>query len=119
MLTIVKEAFPADGTDFLFSCTDSTLAACADIGDADGMFALDDEPADTDGVMDMETFPDVVAGEYVIQEVLPDGWDIVDVICENDTDGGTIGDPVLAQAVVDLDPRGGYTGNHRENKRLD
>jgi len=103
-ITIAKMADPNDGTDFLFSCTDSSQAACNEIGDSAGMFTLDDEPVDTDGVPDTETFTEVVAGLYSLQEVLPTGWEATDIICENDADGGTVVDLVMAEALIDLDP---------------
>jgi len=73
MITIVKMADPSDGTDFPFGCTDSSGAACSSIGDASRMFTLDDEPVDTDGVPGSETFTEVPAGVYSIQEVIPPG----------------------------------------------
>jgi hypothetical protein len=104
MITIVKMADPNDGTDFLFGCTDSSGAACSSIGDASGMFTLDDEPVDTDGVPDSETFTEVLAGVYSIQEVIPPGWESADIICENDDDEGTVIDLEMAEAMIDLDP---------------
>jgi len=104
MITIVKMADPNDGTDFLFGCTDSSGGACIGIGDISGMFTLNDESEDTDGVPDTETFTAVLAGVYSIQEVLLPGWEATNIICENDTDDGTVVDLVMAEALIDLDP---------------
>jgi len=103
-ITIAKMADPNDGTDFLFGCTDSDGLACGSIGDDSGMFELDDEPVDTDGVPGSETFTEVLAGVYFVQEVLPPGWQSVDIVCENDDDDGTVIDMAMAEAFIDLDP---------------
>ncbi|MGB3729895.1 MAG: hypothetical protein WBA70_11680, partial [Thermodesulfobacteriota bacterium] len=104
MITITKMSDPNDGTDFLFGCSDSTGGACNGIGDTSGMFTLDDEPVDTDGVPDTETFTEVLAGVYSVQEILPPGWEATEIICENDTDEGTVVDLAMAEAMIDLDP---------------
>ncbi len=105
MITIVKMADPNDGTDFLFSCTDSSQEACNEIGgDNAGMFTLDDvDPDDGDEFTDMITFPDVLAGTYMIQEMLPSGWGIIWISCD-DPDDETLFDLDTVEAVVDLDP---------------
>ncbi len=61
-ITIVKDADPADGTNFHFA------------GDL-GSFSLDDAfPNDGDGITNTITYVGLVSGTYVITETIPAGW---------------------------------------------
>lgn len=53
---------------------------------------------------DTETFTEVLPGSYSVAELLPPGWETMDIVCENDTDNGTVVDLVMAEALIDLDP---------------
>ena len=67
-ITIIKEADPKDGTDFLFG---GTL----------GPFTLDDAaPDDGDGVPDRLTFP-APPGTHTVTEMVPDGWTLDEAGC--------------------------------------
>ena len=61
-ITIIKETDPDGGTGFQFT---------GDLGD----FDLDDDES--------VTFSDLVPGEYDVIEIVPDGWELVDVSCES------------------------------------
>jgi uncharacterized repeat protein (TIGR01451 family) len=69
-ITIVKDAEPADGTDFEFG---------GDLRE----FTLDDaDPDDGDLIYDHEYFYDLTTGDYVVTETLPAGWALTEVFCE-------------------------------------
>ena len=76
-ITIVKNANPADGTDFPF---------VADLGD----FTLDDaNPDDGDGVADTRLFTDVPTGvAYNFTESVPEGWGLHSIVCTYSGDTG-------------------------------
>lgn len=90
-ITIVKDADPADGTDFPFA------------GDL-GSFTLDDAvPDDSDGFSDTRTF-DKPAGSYWVQELAASGWALSDIGCTtNDTDDTTVINISSASVQIDLD----------------
>ena len=69
-ITIVKDADPADGTDFPF---------VADLGD----FTLDDaDPDDVDGVSDTKLFTDVLPGvTHDFTESVPEDWYLNSLAC--------------------------------------
>jgi hypothetical protein len=76
---IVKEAFPPDGTDFAFT------------GDLNP-FVLDDAvPDDGDAIRDTLVLTGVLPGTYTLNELLPVGWDLVDVVCNDADSGGLTG----------------------------
>ena len=69
-ITLVKEASPADGTDFSFG------------GDLGG-FTLDDAlPDDGDLVPDRRNFDDLLPGTYQVSEMLPAGWSLDSFNCD-------------------------------------
>ena len=68
-IEIVKDADPADGTDFAFS------------GDL-GPFTLDDAaPDDGDGVPGSILFDDLLPGNYAVTELLPTNWSLDSFNC--------------------------------------
>jgi hypothetical protein len=71
-LTVIKDADPADSTDFSFELR----------GDATEDFILDDaDPDDGDGYTNTYTMT-LPAGDYTLQEIVPAGWYNVDFFCE-------------------------------------
>jgi hypothetical protein len=75
-ITIIKEANPADGTDFSFN---------GDLGE----FTLDDAAVDdNDEFGNSLAFNDLTAGSYSISELLPEGWNLDNIII-NDPDNGS------------------------------
>ncbi|MEZ4735546.1 MAG: hypothetical protein R3E79_51295 [Caldilineaceae bacterium] len=85
-MTIVKEATPADGTDFAFT-------ADIPVGSA---FTLDDEPTQpNDGVAQSITFHDLVDGSYTITESLPTGWQLASAGCTGGADSGSLNGATL------------------------
>ncbi len=76
-LRIVKDADPADGTDFGFT---------GDLGD----FTLDDaDPDDGDAVGPDAVFPAALDTPVTVSELVPAGWELTDITC----DEGPIRDP--------------------------
>ncbi len=70
MLTVIKDADPADGTDFRFSITPG--------GDS-STFSLDDDGDPT--LPDRVTYR-VPPGSYTVEELnIPDGWNLTNVAC--------------------------------------
>ena len=77
-LTVVKDATPADGTDFHFSITPG--------GDA-STFALDD---DGDATLPDRVTYRVAPGTYTAAELdIPAGWNLAGVTCSKATSGST------------------------------
>jgi hypothetical protein len=71
-ITIIKDADPADGTDFGFT---------SDIPGGES-FILDDELGQTDEFSDTITFADIPVGEHIITETVSSGWVLFgDVSC--------------------------------------
>jgi hypothetical protein len=78
LLTVVKDATPADGTDFHFSITPG--------GDA-STFALDDDSDPT--LPDRLTYR-VPPGTFTVEEIdLPGGWNLTDVVCSKAASAST------------------------------
>ncbi len=78
LLTVVKDATPADGTDFHFSITPG--------GDA-STFALDD---DGDATLPDRLTYRVPPGTYTAEEVdLPAGWNLTGIVCSKAASGST------------------------------
>jgi hypothetical protein len=72
-ITIVKDAVPNDPQDFQFT---------GELGD----FVLDD---DDDGTLpNSQTFEDLFEDTYEVQELVPDGWKLADVVCTKDNQPG-------------------------------
>jgi hypothetical protein len=89
-IVIVKQATPADGTDFPFT------------SDVPGYnsFTLDDAASDDgDAVTDTIIMADVLSGAYVVNEQPPADWRIADIQCDDDDSAGT---PAQGQANVVL-----------------
>jgi len=85
-ITIVKDAMPDD-----FQIFDFTGVL--------GAFSLDD-----DGVGDNSiTFTGLAAGSYNVAEIVPAGWDLAAITC-NDPDSQTVVNLANANATIDLDP---------------
>ena len=89
-LTIIKEAAPADGTDFLFVTQskplrpneNSPLPATFTLDDASGL-ASDETPGDDgDGFASRREFGALFGGVYTVTETLPAGWALENVACE-------------------------------------
>ncbi|HMB93756.1 MAG TPA: T9SS type A sorting domain-containing protein, partial [Rhodothermales bacterium] len=83
-LTIIKDAIPADGTDFQFSHTIFDEERRANNAPAGGLptFTLDDAvPDDSDSFIDRITFEEVEPGTYNILEDVPDEWTLIDIDC--------------------------------------
>ncbi|MEZ4705573.1 MAG: choice-of-anchor Q domain-containing protein [Caldilineaceae bacterium] len=73
-ITIVKDATPADGTDFAFA-TDAPGAST---------FSLDDAaPDDGDLVTDSRLFSDLPSGSYTFAETGAAGWTLTDLTCDS------------------------------------
>ncbi|HMB92131.1 MAG TPA: choice-of-anchor Q domain-containing protein, partial [Rhodothermales bacterium] len=69
-ITITKNAFPDEGTDFAFT------------GDL-GSFTLDDaDPDDADPFSDTMVFEELAPGTYNVAETIPAGWQLDDIDCE-------------------------------------
>ncbi|MEM7375754.1 MAG: hypothetical protein AAF587_44585, partial [Bacteroidota bacterium] len=88
-IKIVKMADPNDGEDFLFLCVDENNNPCQDNGGNDEgpfLFFLDDEEEDTDLVPNMLTLSGLDPGTYAVAENPPNGWELVDVVCESNID---------------------------------
>ena len=103
-IKIIKVAIPPDGEDFRFFCVDENNEECEETdadNDGDSSFYLDDEGQDTDGVPNMMTFADIPTGIYIFGEVLPVGWGLQSVFCEN-SDGETVVDN--EEPVIELGP---------------
>lgn len=90
-ITIIKDASPADGTDFDFTSPEL------------GGFTLDDaDPDDGDSVPSSETFLDLNPGTYYVTEIVSNGWDLANMYCSDPDDETTV-DLVGATATIDLD----------------
>jgi hypothetical protein len=93
-VTIIKDADPADGTDFPF-----------DGGCGLGAFTLDDaDPDDGDGYASAMTFAKP-PGTYTVRELVPTGWSLDDITCIYDPPNGSGGIDVdldNAQVTIDL-----------------
>jgi hypothetical protein len=88
-LTVAKDATPADGTDFEFT---SGITA----------FVLDDAvPDDNDMVAGAITFSDLGPGVVDVTELVPPGWVLAGLTCDDPT-GGSVPDLVTATVSVDL-----------------
>ena len=75
-ITIVKDAVPADGTDFAFTSTEL------------GGFTLDDD-ADADGTYeDTEVFGALAEGTYSVTESAVVDWTLSDLSCTGDDESG-------------------------------
>ena len=99
-ITIVKDANPADGTDFPFD------GGCVlDGGCGLGTFTLDDaDPDDGDGYASAMTFAKP-PGTYTVRELVPTGWSLDDITCVYDPPNGSGGIDVdldNAQVTIDL-----------------
>ena len=108
-ITIIKEAKPADGTDFSFFSDD--------LGD----FVLDDaNDDDNDGIADRITFMGMTPGEYIFTESVPFGWTVEDISClspdPNDTTT-TVSDDGMV--FVDLDAGENITCTFKNELPLD
>jgi hypothetical protein len=93
-ITIVKEADPADGTDFAFD------------GGCDlGYFVLDDaDPDDIDGVADSMTFAGLPPGTYAVAEQVPLDWNLDNIACTTNDPNDTTAVNVAGGSVeIDLD----------------
>ena len=91
-ITIAKNAFPADGTDFDFS------------GDL-GAFTLDDAmPDDVDGIDDRATFDDLIPGTYDVTENLPPGWQLDEFNCDPGPTSDLFSIPFTVPGLYTFDP---------------
>lgn len=94
-LIVVKDASPADGTDFQFS---AGLVGSPDVT----LITLDDAvPDDGDAFVDSRQLTGLIAGSYEITETVPAGWHL-DASCTGGTDPGTL---VGGTLTVDIAPR--------------
>lgn len=84
-LTLVKEAEPADGTDFAFNS--NILGG--------NNFTLDDEPSQTDTISQSITFTHISVGSYVITETLPGDWVLTGATCTGGSDSGSLSGETL------------------------
>ncbi|MCB0168567.1 MAG: cadherin-like domain-containing protein, partial [Anaerolineae bacterium] len=75
-ITVVKEANPADGTDFAFT---SDIPGGAS-------FSLDDEASQTDAISQTITFDGLATGSYAITETLPVDWELDSATCTGGSD---------------------------------
>ena len=93
-ITIVKQADPADGTDFDF-----------DGGPVLGSFVLDDaELDDSDGVAGSITFAELPSGTYAVAELVGLDWHLDDIACvTNDPNDTTAVDVAGGLVEIDLD----------------
>jgi len=89
-IVIIKQATPADGTDFPFASNVAGYAA----------FQLDDAAInDGDGVTDTVAMTDTAIGAYVVTEQPPTGWRIANIQCDDDN---SVGMPAQGQASIAL-----------------
>ncbi|MCB0110237.1 MAG: SMP-30/gluconolactonase/LRE family protein, partial [Caldilineaceae bacterium] len=89
-IVIVKDATPADGTDFGFT---SDMPGGSN-------FMLDDEPTQpNDGVAQSITFTDLMASSYNITETLTTGWRLASASCLGGADSGSLNDQTLTVAL--------------------
>ncbi len=86
-VTIEKDAYPADGTDFNFSLSDVESAEIVAFimaqipSDPDEDFVLDDDDDNT--LSNTKLFTDLPAGTYEITEKdIPENWNLTDITCE-------------------------------------
>ena len=90
-ITIIKDADPADGTDFQFGFG----AAGGPAAD----FWLDDAvPADIDPFGDTELFANLLPGQYGVSETVPPNWSLTGIDCVGSRSITT----TLVGAVIDL-----------------
>ncbi len=99
-VTVIKDATPADGTDFPF-----VLAGAG----GEQRFTLDDG-ADADRFTDRITLSDLLPGTYTLTEELPRGWVLRDVSC---TGSGAI-EQSGATVKFELAPGGGVVCTFRD-----
>ncbi|MBN1782251.1 T9SS type A sorting domain-containing protein [bacterium] len=88
ILTIVKEANPADNTPFWISVVWKWMGGAAPYRDP---------------LNNTSTMSAVPAGSYDIGESVPPGWALKDITITGDTDNGTLIDLSNGSATVDLD----------------
>jgi hypothetical protein len=94
-IIVVKDAVPADGTDFDFT---SDIPGGAS-------FTLDDaSPDDADGIDEAITFSNVASGTYSVTESLPSGFSLDSIGFSGDGDAGSSGNTMTGVASIDLDP---------------
>jgi uncharacterized repeat protein (TIGR01451 family) len=84
-ITIIKEAQPTGPQKFFFD---------GDLGE----FFLRDRGDDTNTT----TFLELRQGSYEVGEIVPAGWYLTDIVCQ-DPDGGSVGAVITATALIDLD----------------
>ena len=89
-ITIVKEADPADGTDFPF-----------DGGCGLGQFTLSDN---NDGIGDRQTWTGLTPRSHTVVESVPTGWKLDNISCTtNDPNDTTVVDVPNKTVTIDLD----------------
>ena len=69
-VTIIKDAQPDNGQDFLFT-----------FGTSGGVFALDDDGGADNTLLDHTTLPGLAAGAWTFTENAVSGWDVVAITC--------------------------------------
>ncbi len=93
-ITVVKQAEPADGTDFPF---ESNILTALDISGESFTLDVDDDPVYSNTI----TFEEIYPGIYTVTELIPSGWGLEALSCEtNEPDA-----PMLTydnHAVIDL-----------------
>jgi hypothetical protein len=86
-ISIVKEAAPESAQAFAFT------------GDL-GAFALVD-----DGIAsNSQDFLSLAPGSFAVTETVPAGWSLGAIVCDGDTDGGSVINLAGATVTIDLDP---------------
>ena len=90
-IVIIKDTIPNDAQDFEFSSTGGLSPA---------NFNLDDD--DDAALSNVQTFTDVVPGDYTIAEAAVPGFELTALTCV-DPDGGTVTNTAAGSAAIDLD----------------
>jgi hypothetical protein len=90
-ITIIKDAIPADETDFRFA-----LGAVP--GPAAPFYLDDADPDDRDGIDDTKVFANLLPGQYGVSETVPPNWSLTGIDCVGSESITT----TLVGAVIDL-----------------
>jgi hypothetical protein len=88
----------------LVVATPSDPSGDATFGYTSDLAAFQDLTLTTSGGRGSRSASDVLHGEYIITQTLPEGWRVESISCTGDTDAGSAFDVDTGRAVIDLDP---------------
>jgi len=78
-ITVIKDSIPDDPQDFQFDSNSTSISS---------PFYLDD---DSDGtLLDRRTFSDLTPGAYNITEIVPSGWNLTNIIIQEDASSNSL-----------------------------